>query len=186
MSNNLNIKNNTILFQTRCFADESNSDILAINKQRYALIHLLREAFPKEFNGGFVPSDLVHKKYKDAITNVPTSPIEYLQFMKQSGIVIYTRGLANSPAWKMAEYLSQGKIIIAEKLTTELPEPLVHGKHLLYFNNDQELIYQIKRVLNDKELALNLSKNARLYFENYVHPRENMKRVLNIVAPKSK
>ena len=101
--------------------------------------------------------------------------------MKQAGIVIYTRGLANSPAWKLPEYLSQGKVIIAEPLTAELPEPLVHGEHLLYFNTDDELIHHIKTVLKDKALFHKLSANARRYFEDYVHPAKNIKRILDFM-----
>ena len=182
---NPNTKIDSILFQTRCFPDESNPDILAINQQRYRLIHVLREAFPKHFNGGFVPSDIVNRKYKDAITNVPTAPEDYLQFMKQSGIVIYTRGLANSPAWKMAEYLSQAKVIIAEKMTTELPTPLIDGKEVLFFDSEKSLIAQINKVLSDSNFCAELSKNARRYFEKHVHPKENIKRILDVVAPKN-
>ncbi len=177
----LNIDMERVLFQTRCFPDNDNEDANGINEQRYRIIKLLRKEFPKHFNGGFVPSDIVNSKYAEAVTNVPTAPEDYLKFMKQSGIVVYTRGLANSPAWKMAEYLSQGKVIIAEKLTAELPVPLVDGQELLYFNSDEELVSQIQKVLGDKDLAMQLSKNARLYFEKHVHPAENMKRVLNTV-----
>lgn len=101
--------------------------------------------------------------------------------MKKAKIVIYTRGLANSPAWKMAEYLSQAKVIIAEPLTAELPEPLTDGKELLYFNNDAELIEKINLVLTDDKLAQHLSKNAHLYFEEHVHPVQNTKRILELM-----
>src|SRR5690606_9220371 len=147
--------------QTRCFHHENDEDEKQIHQQRYHLIKLLREHFPDNFLGGFVPSKIAIEKYNDALTNVPTAPEEYLDAMKKTKIVIYTRGLANSPAWKMAEYLSQGKVIIAEALTAELPVPLTEGKELLYFQNDTELIEKIKQVLADNELADHLSKNAR-------------------------
>jgi glycosyltransferase involved in cell wall biosynthesis len=134
--------------------------------------------------GGFVPSKVANDKYKDALTNVPTTPEEYLDAMKKAKIVIYTRGLANSPAWKMAEYLSQGKVIIAEPLTSELPVPLIEGKELLYFKNDIELIEKIKLVLTDNELAKQLSANARAYFEAHVHPLQNTKRILELMLNK--
>lgn len=178
------LSENSILFQTRCFLHENNADVKQIHQQRYHLIKLLRQQFPDNFSGGFVPSKIANEKYNDALTNVPTAPEEYLEAMKKAKIVIYTRGLANSPAWKMAEYLSQGKVIIAEPLTTELPVPLIEGKELLYFQSDRELIEKIKMVLNDETLSAHLSKNARAYFEEHVHPVQNTKRILELMVNK--
>ncbi|SRX75626.1 glycosyltransferase [Aequorivita antarctica] len=175
---------NSILFQTRCFLHEKDEDVKQIHQQRYNIIKLLRQHFPDIFLGGFVPSKIANSNYGDALTNVPTTPEEYLDVMKKAKIVIYTRGLANSPAWKMAEYLSQGKVIIAERMTTELPVPLIEGKELLYFHNDTELIEKIKMVLEDELLAARLSKNARIYFETHVHPVQNTKRILELMLNK--
>ncbi len=175
---------NSIMFQTRCFLHEKDVDVKQIHQQRYHIIQLLRQHFPDTFMGGFVPSRVANKNYSDALTNVPTTPEKYLDAMKKAKIVIYTRGLANSPAWKMAEYLSQGKVIIAESLSTELPVPLTEGKELLYFQNDTELIEKIKIALEDKALAARLSKNARAYFEKHVHPVQNTKRILELMLNK--
>lgn len=175
--------NNKILFQTRTF-DENQEDVLAIHNQRYHLIKLLQTTFPDYFNGGFIPRGVALTKYKDALSNVPSEPEAYLNVVKACSIVIYTRGLAHSPAWKMAEYLSQGKVIMAEPLTTDLPEPLVHGVHLMYFNSDAELIENIKKVQQDTQLAARLSKNARSYFEQWVHPTKNMERILTFMMQK--
>ena len=175
----------TILFQTRCFLHEHDEDVKQIHQQRYHIINVLRHHFPDSFLGGFVPSKIATEKYGDALTNVPTAPEEYLDAMKKAKIVVYTRGLAHSPAWKMAEYLSQGKVIMAEPLTTELPIPLTEGKEVLYFKNDTELIEKIKMVLEDKTLVENLSKNARAYFEKHVHPVQNTKRILEHMLNKS-
>lgn len=175
---------NTIMFQTRCFLHENDEDVKQIHHQRYHLIKVLKQHFPDIFRGGFIPSKIANKIYNDALTNVPSAPEKYLDALKRAKIVIYTRGLANSPAWKMAEYLSQGKVIIAEPLTAELPAPLKEGKELLYFHNDTELIEKIKMVLEDEALAAHLSKNARTYFENHVHPVQNTKRILELMLNK--
>lgn len=170
-------KTETIMFQTRCFK-ETHQDVIDIHTQRYQVIKRLKIEFPKRFQGGFIASKVANSKYADALTNVSSEPHAYLDAMKNARIVVYTRGLANSPAWKMAEYLSQGKVIIAEPLTAQLPVPLEEGKELLYFNNESELIEKINMVLNNKLLADSLSKNARAYFETYIHPVQNVKRIL--------
>jgi glycosyltransferase involved in cell wall biosynthesis len=170
---------NTILFQTRVFPNENSLDTQQIHADRNRIIKLLRKDFPDQFKGGFIPSALAKEKYGDALTNVPSEPTEYLKAVKASKIVIYTRGLANSPAWKMAEYLSQGKVIIAERLTAELPQPLKHGKEVLFFDTDDELVNQIKLVLDDPELQERLSNNARRYFEEHVHPVKTIERIFS-------
>lgn len=177
-------KKTIVFFQTRCFAHEKDTDVKNIHLQRYHIIKLLQKEFPKNFQGGFIPSAIVNKKYQDALSNVPSEPELYLDALKQAKIVIYTRGLANSPAWKMAEYLSQGKVIIAEKLTTNLPVPLTHGKEVLYFETDTELVDAINLALNNEELAQSLSQNARAYFETQVHPTQNIKRILECMISK--
>lgn len=171
---------NSILFQTRVFPNEHSKDTQQIHADRYRLIKLLRKEFPNHFKGGFIASSLAKERYSDALTNVPSEPQAYLKAVKAAKIVIYTRGLANSPAWKMAEYLSQGKVIIAEPLTAELPVPLKHGREVLFFENDQELVSQIKLVLEDVKLREHLSRNARLYFEQHVHPVKTIERIFSI------
>ena len=175
---------NVILFQTRCFLREDQQDVIDIHEQRYQLITLLKSHFPNQFKGGFIPSKIANEKYSDALSNVPSNPEMYLDVLKSAKIVIYTRGLVNSPAWKMAEYLSQGKVIIAEPLTVELPVPLVHGNQVLFFTNNEELIKNIQLVLSNNSLCDNLSKNARTYFEKNVHPTQNVKRMLEFLIAK--
>ncbi len=172
----------TILFQTRCFTSNTDPDILAIHEQRYDIIKLLKKNFPKLFIGGFVASNMSELKYSDAITNIPSDPVSYLNTVKDSSIVIYTRGLKYSPAWKMAEYCSQGKIIIAERLTAELPEDLIDGKHVLFFDEHEELVEKINLVLKSKMLRDTLSFNAREYYLNTIHPKQNMRRILKIMG----
>ena len=172
---------NTVLFQTRCFPFDEQVDVQQIHQQRYDLVLLLKDRFKKAFKGGIMPSEIANKKYSAALTNLPTDSKSYLNLIKKSKIVIYTRGLVHSPAWKMAEYLSQGKVIIAEKLTAELPVSLEHGKEVLFFEDDQELISLIEEVLENDTLSKKLSENAKIYFDTYVHPKQNMKRIINFM-----
>jgi len=173
--------NQDILFQTRCFASEEQKDVQEIHLQRYRIIQSLRERFGNQFKGGFIPSEVAQSKYPKALTNLPTDPESYLTLVKNSKVVIYTRGLIYSPAWKMAEYLSQGKVIIAEKLTTELPVPLENGREVLFFQEENELIPLIEKVLEDSQLSKTLSQNAKKYFETHVHPKANMRRIITFM-----
>jgi hypothetical protein len=172
---------NEILFQTRCFASEKSDDVKGIHLQRYKIIKLLRDKFPNEFKGGIIPSKISTANYGDALSDLSSDAISYLNQVKNTKIVIYTRGLVNSPAWKMPEYLSQGKVIIAEKLTAELPVELINRKEVLFFENEEEIPIIIENILNNDELCASLAKNARHYFEQNVHPKQNVKRILNFM-----
>ncbi|MGH2665081.1 glycosyltransferase [Flavobacterium sp.] len=172
---------NSVFFQTRCFSSEEQEDVKQIHQQRFRIIVLLKEKFKEKFKGGIMPSALANEKYKEALTNLPTDPVSYLNMVKSAKVVIYSRGLLYSPAWKMPEYLSQGKIIVAEKLTAELLVPLEHGKEVLFFEDENQLIPLIEEVLKNDDLCEKLSQNAKKYFDTYVHPKENVKRILNFM-----
>ncbi|WP_348810494.1 hypothetical protein [Flavobacterium maritimum] len=179
--NQTNSSENSILFQTRCFSNENAIDVQQIHQQRYHLIKVLKEKFKKKFKGGFVPSEIANEKYQEALTNLPTDSLSYLNLVRKAKIVVYTRGLVNSPAWKMAEYLSQAKIIVAEQLSTELPFPLTHRKEVLFFEDEQEMISLIEEALQDDLLCEKLSYNSKNYFDNHVNPKANVKRIINFM-----
>lgn len=170
-----------ILFQTRCFLNEDTLDLKRLHESRYEIIILLRNRFSTLFKGGFISSKIANQNYSDAITNLKTDPKSYFDLVKKSKIAIYTRGIQDSPAWKMAEYLSQGKVVIAEKINTELPVGLEHQKHVLFFENIDEIPLLCERVLNNTSLSEQLSKNGRLYYENVISPKVNIKRIIDFM-----
>lgn len=174
-------KFNFILFQTRCFVNEDSLDTREIHQQRYKLIQFLKENYTENFKGGFIPSKLANKNYPNAISNINPEPSAYLSVLKKSSIVIYTRGLQDSPAWKIAEYCSQGKAILAEKISAELPTDLENEKHLLWFNSQEELKEKLDTLLSKSNITEELSKNARLYFEENIHPEKNILRILKVM-----
>ncbi|MNT60114.1 hypothetical protein D3C72_1976720 [compost metagenome] len=81
----------------------------------------------------------------------------------------------------MAEYLSQGKVIVAEKLSTELPVSLAHRKEVLFFEDEQEMISLVEEALHDDLLCEKLSDNSKNYFDMHVHPKANVKRIINFM-----
>lgn len=170
-----------VIFQTRCFPNIQDPDVFAIHEQRAELIRTLKKRLGGKFIGGFIPDEISTKYYPDCVTSLPSDPHSYLKLVKSAAIGIYTRGLAFSPAWKMAEYLSQGKCIVAEPLYTELPVPLEDNKHLIYFNDAEECADICHRLINDPVQMNELSKNARIYYEQNVEPSKNIQRIINII-----
>lgn len=174
-------ENDYIVFQTRCFVHENELALKELHQQRYQIIKLLQQHFPDQFKGGFIPTAIAKQKYNDALTNLPTDPASYLALVKASKIGIYTQGIQDSPAWKMAEYLSQGKVIIAQRFPTELPMPIENLKEVLIFDKIEEIPDLCKKVFSNKQLASDLSANGREYYQLYISPGRNVKRILNLM-----
>jgi len=173
-----------VFYQVRCFPQVEDKDVKKIHEERSSLIRLLKSKLGNDFIGGMVPGDIANRFYKDCLTSLPTDPESYVAQIKKSAICIYTKGLQNSPARKLAEYLSQGKCIVAERFDTELPVPLENGKHIMFFDTPEECVAICKELLNNPEKLKQLSKNARAYFENHVHPVQNTKRILEFMLNK--
>lgn len=173
-----------VFYQVRCFPQIHDADVKKIHKERSALIRLLKNELGDNYLGGIVPGEVANKFYKDCLTTLPTDPDSYLAQIKKSAICIYTKGLQNSPARKLAEYLSQGKCIVAERFDTELPIPLENGKNIMFFDTVEQCVEICKMLLNNPEKVKHLSKNARAYFEKHVHPVQNTKRILELMLNK--
>jgi len=180
-SNDVQLK---VFYQVRCFPQINDEDVKKVHTVRSSLIRLLKKELKNEFLGGIVPGEISNKYYADCLTNLPTDPESYVALIKKSAICIYTNGLQNSPARKLAEYLSQGKCIVAQKIDAELPEPLEHGKNIMFYSNNEECISICKDLLGNPEKVKMLSKNARAYFEMHVHPLQNTKRILEHMLQK--
>lgn len=172
----------TVFYQVRCFPDVESTDVKILHNQRSQMIRTLKKELGDSFVGGLVPCKIALDTFPDCITNNPTDPVSYINLIKSSSICIYTRGLESSPARKLPEYLSQAKCIVSERFETELPVALEHGKHIMYYDTIQECAEICKELINNPEKIKELSFNARAYFEEHIHPRENITRILKIMG----
>lgn len=167
-----------VFYQVRCFPRIEEPDVKIIHEERSTLIKVLKKRLGDKFLGGLVPSEVSKNYYPECLTNLPTDPVSYLNLIKSSAICIYTKGLQNSPARKLSEYLSQGKCIVAEPFSTELNVPLEHGKHLMFYNSPEECAEICEELLNNPKKVKELSDNARQYYEDFVDPEINVKRMI--------
>lgn len=158
-----------IFYQKRLF-EESSEDVVALNQQRIKIIKLLKNNFTNNFYGGLQENRMSKLRSPEFISNINGDPHIFLKAMKKCGICIYTNGLYDSPGWTLSEFLSQGKCIVAEPLANELPMPLSHDQHLMYFHNEEELLAICNQLLSDDVKRQFLGKNARLYYEQFVAP----------------
>jgi len=181
--NKLELNKNKVFYQKRLFIEEGyDKDVQEINLQRYLFVKRLKDILSdKLFLGGLVSNKLALKRYPSYITKLPTNRKLFYNAIKEAGIVIYTRGLEKSPGWTLPEYLSLGKAILAEKHESIFPEPLVDGKHLIYFDDINDCMKKLKYLLNNQEKINILSNNAKKYFETNLIPKINMKRIIKVM-----
>jgi len=170
----------SIVFQPRVWEKEDTGveDSCDFNRERVEVLRALREAFPGRFRGGLVPTELARNRYPESLTNQPCRRSKYIRMAKRNLIAIYTRGLHQSLAFKLAESLAASQCIVSEPLRNELPVPLVDGEHYLLFRNPDECIAACRRLLNDPELAGRMRRANHAYYEENVRPDRAVLRCL--------
>src|SRR5206468_11502152 len=168
-----------ILLQTRVYApSEYNGDVWALNNERVALVRSLRMEFGPRFQGGVVRNDFALQHYGDFVTNLPSRPKEFIRWSKRALIGIYTPGLYESLAFKLAEYLAGSKCILGPTLRNELPSPLVVGKHYLSFSTVEQCVSLCNDLLSSPQRARELREAAWEYYVAEVQPAAQMRRCL--------
>lgn len=163
-------KSANIFYQKRLFPHENEEDVKNVHRQRIHIIRLLKNEFPDHFIGGLKNDPPLTDNYTDCISSIDGDPIFFLNAIKSCGICIYTRGLTFSTGWTLPEFLSQSKCIVAEKMDTRFPFPLLDDVQLLFFETDEELIRICKELIVDKEKRERISKNGIEYFNQYINP----------------
>ena len=172
-----------VLFQTRCFDDETK-DTKNLHFIRNNIISELKKNLKEQFKGGFLKTKVSERDYQSNISKIKKN--NYYNEIESSQVAVYSNGLLTSPSWKMVEYLCKGKVILAEKLYTELPFKLESNRHVVYFENPQDCGKKSKKILNNQNKIRFLSENARKYFEKYVDPPRNLKRIIQLVLDSEK
>lgn len=168
---------NVVFYQSLAYDPADSAfpdDTRAVMECRVAVVRALRDGLGSAFVGGLVPKPYVRENFPDCVTTGRVDRPAYIEQMKASRICVYTRGLRESPAFKLAEYLASGRCILAEPPRTVLPTPLCEGQHLLYYRSTTELVEKARALLGDPDLQRRLSRGARAYYESEVRPRRRV------------
>lgn len=124
-----------------------------------------RRGNPQEFRGLYLPRRYSHR--------------EYLGRVRKSWFVFNSPAVHGCLGWKLGEFLALGKAILSTPFSRILPEPLEHGKHVWFVEDDYDAIREgIVRLLRDGKLRRRLEAGATDYYENYLRPEVLAQRVL--------
>ena len=175
----------TILFQTRLWEphDTAAGECESINGGRIALIRALKEEFGDRFRGGLVPNAFAMKWFPGDVSSHSTRRRQYAALVKRNLIGIYTRGLHQSTAFKLPEYLAASLCIVAEPPRNLEPAPLVAGTHYLPYATTEECVSACRRLLAEPELATNMRRANHQYYRKEVEPAAHISAILDRHLP---
>lgn len=177
-------KKNTILFQTRAYDPNfigNPHDSKEITFERAEIIRTLKHEFGNDAIAGFTPSDYACRVFPELVIYENIENRKYLDLEKKVEICIYSRGLNDSPAFKLGEYLAAGSCIVSQRIPTLLPKPLTDGVELAYFDSVDHLLELCHCLLASVELRETLRKNAFNYYLQEVRPAARIMKVINEV-----
>lgn len=170
----------TVLLQTRIWPPEpSPENLQAVNAERIALVRALRKEFGNHFIGGIVADGFSRSNCPpEALVHQGTNRWEYAGSLRRATIGVYVRGLHDSMAFKMAEYLAAGLCIVSEPLKHELPVPLVAGLNHLVFHTPEECAAQCRRLASRPEESTRMRAANREYYRRWVAPKSSVANLL--------
>jgi hypothetical protein len=169
--------NGNVLFQTRVWEPSDAPNDEGINDERIALLRALRVEFKHRFAGGLVHTSYSRKHYPELLTDVSTRQPQYIQWAKQHGVAVYSRGLFGSTAFKMPEYLAASKCIVADRIRYELPAPLAH---MPAYDSPEACVVQCQNLLSKPSLMREQRHASWEYYNKYLRPPTAMRRLLDL------
>ncbi|MBD2700690.1 hypothetical protein IC229_08585 [Spirosoma sp. BT702] len=153
-----------------------------VNLYRANFMKVCKNLLNINFEGGFIYSKIknMNPHFQKFIINAKWIPKEtYINKIKASVLVFNTPAWALCHGWKLGEYLALGKAIISTPIINELPEPLVHGKHIhIVSGNEDDIRDAIELIISDTEYRQSLERNAHDYYLKYVSPSQSIRILL--------
>lgn len=152
------------------------------NEFRIESCKILKKTF-KNASVGLFPDDLSSKLAPDLLLDVKkTSLKKYFGMLKQCDIGIADDGLKDTPGWKIGEYLLFGKALVTTPLSVEVENFVEHTnfEKLTTRSSYKELPGKIEFLLKDRKY-IEMGNNNLIWSEEYLHPKNYLKRILSVV-----
>ena len=178
-----------ILFQTRLWdpqdpslTQEENRQREHLNAERMEIIRTLRSRYGERFYGGLNDTPLSRELSPELI--IPARYTErrrYLRLVHQCGICIGTVGLHDSIGWKTGEYVAAARAIVHDPLRYTLPGDFAEGKNYLEFQNAQQCIDQVARLVECPQQRRAMQEANRAYYQKYLRPDRLVQNTLDLL-----
>ncbi len=166
-----------ILFLTRLWDPQTApSAALAeewdqLNSTRIECIRSCRDAFGERFTGGLLADAYALKVAQKWVQpKAMTRRGRYLKRVRESAICVATTGLHGSIGGKFAEYVAASRAVVSEPLTYTVPGDFTEGVNYLCFTGSKELVAQISRLLEERDLLHEMMRSNSRYYNEALRP----------------
>jgi len=158
--------------ETESRNDPESKDFGALNELRAECIRKLKTTFSGQFVGGFTHTDYGAEHYPELILRDKSisKRRNYLRILRSCPICISTEGLHGCNPWKIGEYISLSKAIVAEPLNHQVPGNFEKGTHFLEFQTADECVSAVRRLVQDPSLRHQMMAANYRYYQAYLRP----------------
>jgi glycosyltransferase involved in cell wall biosynthesis len=176
--NNIGVKKGYIFFlSTLWYSDEYNKNDDGVNRRRATFIEVCKNLKNCIFEGGLLTDNSSTKKiFEESTTNIRQNLPTWINKTKESELVFNTPAFWDCHGWKLGEFLAIGKAIISTPLSNDLPEPLIHGKHIHFIpdSSKESISKAVLYILQNPDYRQNLENNAKKYWDTYGTPYKSI------------
>ncbi|ULC60583.1 hypothetical protein MBM09_06215 [Flaviramulus sp. BrNp1-15] len=177
-----------ILYYTRLWNPDNNPDKeekerrMLQNEFRINACRIIKREF-KNASVGLYSDSFSNKLAPDLLLPPDKSDKKsYLKKLTQYNIGIADDGLKNTPGWKIGEYLLYGKAVISTPLNVCIDNFKEHVNYEILSSRSsfEEIPGKIEFLLKEKKY-LEMSENNFIWSTRYLHPKNYINRILNVI-----
>lgn len=151
--------------------EEAREERHQMNQLRVEYIQACKRHFGRLFTGGLTADSFTNKYHSAWVLPARlTDRHAYLTCMKEHSICIATAGLHSSIPWKVGEFVAASRAIVSEPLHFDVPGNFAPDRNYLMFENSDQLLLQIERLLKNKDQLLRLMQHNFQYYHNFLRP----------------
>jgi hypothetical protein len=143
-----------------------------MNQMRAACIQALRQAFGKQFTGGFSPSRYAREHFPESVAEDPrqTRKEAFVRLVHESDVCVTTLGLQSSNGFRLAEYTAAARAIVTERMRHLVPGDFEAGQNYVDFTTPEECVAAVGVLLADPAQRLEMMRRNQAYYRAYVRP----------------
>ncbi len=131
---------------------------------------------------GFMDTAVARQYYPDRVLETSSSKKDYLRTLSRSKIGIVTRGLRDSLNWGIGEHLAMGRFAFCERPVNTMYQPLVDGKHVVFFESDlSDFEEKIRHYLSHDAEREAIAAEGRRFFDTVCAPEAQARYLLTVV-----
>ncbi len=172
----------TVLLQTRLWDSNGVSDFSSVNQFRIELVEALSRTFGQRFVGGLVGNSAARLFAPHLIVSGLGATHAYPANVRKAAIGIYTRGLFNSVAFKLAEYFAGSCAVVGEHVSATFRRPLVNQQDFVVADTVDKIVESCDFLLCRQSAMRDLQHAAHDYYNAEIRPDVQVARIVSAMS----